>query len=155
VFCIITYNTAYAHFVKLLLTINIDGASRGNPGPSGIGVVVMKNELIIAEYNEFIGEKTNNQAEYAALKKALQIASIFDNEITVLSDSKLVVSQRNNRYRLRNKQLKIIFREISNLEKQFRAVIYKYIPRAKNQYADFLANRAIDDALKLNNTKSI
>jgi ribonuclease HI len=148
-------NIGDAHFVKLLLIINIDGASRGNPGPSGIGVVVIKNKLTIAEYNEFIGEKTNNQAEYAALKKALQIASIFDNEITVLSDSKLVVSQRNNRYRVRNKQLKITFREISNLEKQFRAVIYKYIPRAKNQYADFLANRAIDEALKLNNTKSI
>jgi ribonuclease HI len=137
------------------LTINIDGASRGNPGPSGIGVVITKNTFIITEYNEFIGEKTNNQAEYTALKKALQIASIFDNEITVLSDSKLVVSQRNNRYRVRNKQLKVVFREISNLEKQFRAVFYKHIPRAKNQYADFLANLAIDKALKLNNTKSI
>ena len=138
-----------------MLTINIDGASRGNPGPSGIGVVITKNTFIITEYNEFIGEKTNNQAEYTALKKALQIASIFDNEITVLSDSKLVVSQRNNRYRVRNKQLKVVFREISNLEKQFRAVFYKHIPRAKNQYADFLANLAIDKALKLNNTKSI
>ena len=138
-----------------MLTINIDGASRGNPGPSGIGIVIIKNKLIIAEYNEFIGEKTNNQAEYAALKKALQIASIFDSEITVLSDSKLVVNQRKNRYRVRNKQIKTIFREISNLEKQFRAVIYRYIPRAKNRYADFLANQAIDDALKLNNTKPI
>jgi ribonuclease HI len=149
-------NIGDAHFVKLLLIINIDGASRGNPGPSGIGVVVIKNKLAIAEYNEFIGEKTNNQAEYAALKKALQIASIFDNEITVLSDSKLVVSQRNNRYRVRNKQLKITFREISNLEKQFRAVIYKYIPRAKNQYADFLANWAINEHLHNDiNTKSM
>ena len=138
-----------------MLTIHIDGASRGNPGPSGIGVVIIKNKLIIAEYNEFIGKKTNNQAEYAALKKALQIASILDNEITVLSDSKLVVSQRKNKYRVRNKQIKIIFREISNLEKQFRTVIYRYVPRAKNHDADFLANRAIDEALKLNNTKSI
>jgi ribonuclease HI len=138
-----------------VLTIHIDGASRGNPGPSGIGVVIIKNKLIIAEYNEFIGKKTNNQAEYAALKKALQIASILDNEITVLSDSKLVVSQRKNKYRVRNKQIKIIFREISNLEKQFRTVIYRYVPRAKNHDADFLANRAIDEALKLNNTKSI
>jgi ribonuclease HI len=137
------------------LTINIDGASRGNPGPSGIGVVIIKNKLIIAKYNEFIGEKTNNQAEYAALKKALQIASIFDSEITVLSDSKLVVYQRKNRYKVRNKQIKTIFREISDLEKQFRAVIYRYIPRAKNRYADFLANQAIDDALKFNNTKPI
>jgi ribonuclease HI len=139
-----------------LLTINIDGASRGNPGPSGIGVVIIKNKLIIAEYNEFIGEKTNNQAEYAALKKALQIASIFDSEIIVLSDSKLVVNQRRNRYRVRNKQIKILFREISNLEKQFRAVIYRYIPRAKNRHADFLANLAIDEHLYNNiNNKSV
>jgi ribonuclease HI len=138
-----------------VLTIHIDGASRGNPGPSGIGVVIIKNKLIIAEYNEFIGKKTNNQAEYAALKKALQIASILDNEITVLSDSKLVVSQRKNKYRVRNKQIKIIFREISNLEKQFRTVIYRYVPRAKNHYADFLANRAIDEHLYNNiNNKS-
>jgi ribonuclease HI len=137
-----------------VLTIHIDGASRGNPGPSGIGVVIIKNKLIISEYDEFIGKKTNNQAEYAALKKALQIASILDNEITILSDSKLVVSQRKNKYRVRNKQIKIIFREISNLEKQFRTVIYRYIPRAKNHYADFLANRAIDEALTPNNTKS-
>lgn len=137
-----------------MLTIHIDGASRGNPGPSGIGVVIIKNKLIISEYDEFIGKKTNNQAEYAALKKALQIASILDNEITILSDSKLVVSQRKNKYRVRNKQIKIIFREISNLEKQFRTVIYRYIPRAKNHYADFLANRAIDEALTPNNTKS-
>ena len=134
-------------FLKLLLTINIDGASRGNPGPSGIGVVIIKNKLIMTEYSEFIGKKTNNQAEYAALKKALQIASIFDNEITILSDSKLVVSQRNNRYRVRNKQLKVIFREISNLERQFRAVIYRHVPRARNQHADFLANLAIDKYL--------
>ena len=106
-----------------MLTIHIDGASRGNPGPSGIGVVIIKNKLIISEYDEFIGKKTNNQAEYAALKKALQIASILDNEITVLSDSKLVVSQRKNKYRVRNKQIKFIFREISNIEKQFRTVI--------------------------------
>ena len=138
-----------------MLTIHIDGASRGNPGPSGIGVVIIKNKLIIAEYNEFIGKKTNNQAEYVALKKALQIASMLDNEITVLSDSKLVVSQRKNKYRVRNKQIKIIFREISNLEKQFRTVIYRYIPRAKNHYADFLANRAIDERLYNNiNNKS-
>ena len=138
-----------------MLTIHIDGASRGNPGPSGIGIVVIKNKLIIAEYDEFIGKKTNNQAEYAALKKALQIASILDNEITVLSDSKLVVSQRKNKYRVRNKQIKIIFREISNLEKQFRTVIYRYVPRAKNHYADFLANLAIDEHLYNNiNNKS-
>lgn len=127
------------------MVVNIDGASRGNPGPAGIGVVFIKDNLRITEYKEFIGKKTNNQAEYAALKKALQIASMFDNELMVLSDSQLIVNQRNNVYTVRNKQLKIIFREISNLERRFKMVIYKHIPREKNEYADLLANQAIDE----------
>ncbi|MBV9177214.1 MAG: ribonuclease HI family protein [Nitrososphaeraceae archaeon] len=128
-----------------MLVVNIDGASRGNPGPAGIGVVFVRDNTRITEYKEFIGKKTNNQAEYAALKKALQIASTFDNELTVLSDSQLIVNQRNKLYRVRSKQLKIIFREISNLERRFKMVIYKHIPREKNEYADLLANQAIDE----------
>jgi ribonuclease HI len=127
------------------LVVNIDGASRGNPGPAGIGIVFIKDNLRITEYKEFIGKKTNNQAEYAALKKALQIASTFDNELTVLSDSQLIVNQRTKLYKVRSKQLKIIFREISNLERRFKMVIYKHIPREKNEYADLLANQAIDE----------
>lgn len=127
------------------MVVNIDGASRGNPGPAGIGVVFSRDNLRITEYKEFIGKKTNNQAEYAALKKALQIASTLDNELMVLSDSQLIVNQRNNVYKVRNKQLKIIFREISNLERRFKMVIYKHIPREKNEHADLLANQAIDE----------
>lgn len=127
------------------MIVNIDGASRGNPGLAGIGVVIIKDNLRIAEYKEFIGKKTNNQAESTALKKALQIASAFDDEITVLSDSQLVVNQRNNKYKVRSKQLKIIYREISNLERHFKIVMYKHIPREKNEDADLLANRAIDE----------
>lgn len=127
------------------MIVNIDGASRGNPGPAGIGVVIIKDNLRIAEYKEFIGKKTNNQAESTALKKALHIASAFDDEITVLSDSQLVVNQRNNKYKVRSKQLKIIYREISNLERHFKIVMYKHIPREKNEDADLLANRAIDE----------
>ncbi|HZA08051.1 MAG TPA: ribonuclease HI family protein [Nitrososphaeraceae archaeon] len=128
-----------------MLVVNIDGASRGNPGPAGIGVVLVRDNTRITEYKEFIGKKTNNQAEYAALKKALQIASTFDNELTVLSDSQLIVNQRTKLYKVRSKQLKIIFREISNLERRFKMVIYKHIPREKNEYADLLANQAIDE----------
>ena len=128
-----------------MLVINIDGASRGNPGPAGIGIVFTRDNLRITDHREFIGKKTNNQAEYAALKKALQIASAFDNELTVLSDSQLIVNQRNNMYKVRSKQLKIIFREISTIERRFKKVIYKHIPREKNEYADLLANQAIDE----------
>jgi ribonuclease HI len=127
------------------LVINIDGASRGNPGPAGIGIVFTRDNMRITDHREFIGKKTNNQAEYAALKKALQIASALDNELTILSDSQLIVNQRNNMYKVRSKQLKIIFREISNIERRFKMVIYKHIPREKNEYADLLANQAIDE----------
>jgi ribonuclease HI len=128
------------------LTINIDGASRGNPGPSGIGIVLTKGDLKIDEYREFVGDTTNNLAEYIALKTALKIASTLDDdEITILSDSEVVIKQRNSLYKVRSKQLKIIFREINNLEKYFRIVIYKHIPREKNGCADLLANKAIDE----------
>lgn len=92
--------------------------------------------------------KTNNQAEYIALKKALEIASTIEDEITVLSDSELVINQRMHYYKVRNKQLKVLFREISNLEKYFRTVIYRHIPREVNTYADSLANQAIDERIK-------
>jgi ribonuclease HI len=134
-----------------LLSIHIDGASRGNPGYSGIGIVITKDNDKIAEYKEFIGIKTNNQAEYIALKKALEIASSIDDEITVLSDSELVINQRTNKYKVRNKQLKLLFKEISNLEEYFRIVIYRHIPREINRYADSLANQAIDERIKYKN----
>lgn len=131
-----------------MLSVHIDGASRGNPGYSGIGIVIMRNNDKIGEYKEFIGMKTNNQAEYTALKKALEIASTIEDEITVLSDSELVINQRMRCYKVRNKQLKMIFREISNLEKYFKTVNYRHIPREINTYADSLANQAIDERIK-------
>ena len=134
-----------------MLIINIDGASRGNPGLSGIGIVITKGNSKILEYKEFIGKKTNKHEEYADLKKELKIELVLDNEITILSDSELVVNQRNNRYKVRNKQIKMISREISNLEGGFKTVIYKHISREENGSADLLANQAIDENNKYQN----
>ena len=131
-----------------MLVVNIDSASRGNPGLSGIGIVITKENAKILEHREFIGYKTNNQAEYIALKKAMQIAFGLDDSITILSDSQLLVNQRTNRYKVRNKEISNVFREISNLEKQFRFVLYKHVPRSKNRNADLLANQAIDEHIK-------
>lgn len=134
------------------MAINIDGASRGNPGYSGIGIVIKRGEKTIKEYKEFIGKKTNNQAEYAALKKALELASFLDDdEITILSDSELVVNQRKKHSKVRNKELKRLFSEITSLERFFRTVIYKHIPRISNGYADSLANLAIQERIKYRN----
>lgn len=132
----------------LLLEVNIDGASRGNPGLSAIGIMVKNNGTILMEHAEFLGIRTNNQAEYEALKRALEICNQLDKEITILSDSELLVNQRNSKYRLRNQQLKIISREISNLEKNFDKIEYKHISRERNNKADRLANKALNEYLK-------
>jgi ribonuclease HI len=109
-------------------------------------VVISKDGQKIAEYKEFVGNTTNNLAEYLALRKALKIASALDDdEITILSDSELIVKQRNRSYKVRSKQLKIIFREVNNLEKYFKSVSYRHVPRENNSAADLLANKAIDE----------
>ncbi|HYZ51832.1 MAG TPA: ribonuclease HI family protein, partial [Nitrososphaeraceae archaeon] len=108
---------------------------------------------IITEYKEFIGRRTNNQAEYSALKKALEIASAIDKYATVFSDSELVINQRNNKMKVRNKQLKTICRDISKLESHFNGIVYRHVPREKNTEADILANKAIDEYLKYKNSK--
>ena len=128
--------------------MNIDGASRGNPGLSAIGIIIKQNEKILIEHSEFLGIRTNNQAEYEALKRALEICNELDKEIIVFSDSELLVNQRNSKYKIRNQNLKMISRDISNLEKNFEKVLYRRIPREKNYRADKLANKALDDYIK-------
>jgi ribonuclease HI len=128
--------------------VNIDGASRGNPGLSAIGIIITQNEKILIEHSEFLGVRTNNQAEYEALRRALEICNTLDKEITIFSDSDLLVNQRNTKYKIRNQNLKMISREISNLEKNFEKIQYRHIPREKNNKADRLANIALDDYIK-------
>ena len=136
--------------------MNIDGASRGNPGLSAIGIIIKQNEKILLEHSEFLGVRTNNQAEYEALRRALEICNTLDKELTVFSDSELLVNQRNAKYKIRNQNLKMISREISNLEKNFDKIQYRHIPREKNNKADKLANMALDDYIKkIANNKSL
>jgi Ribonuclease HI len=86
--------------------IYIDGSSRGNPGLSGIGIIASKENKRLFSYREFIGFKTNNQAEYFALKRALQIGNYHTKEIRIKSDSILLVNQRTKKYKIRNIELK-------------------------------------------------
>jgi ribonuclease HI/probable phosphoglycerate mutase len=131
-----------------LLEVNIDGASRGNPGLSAIGVIAKHADITLIEHYEFLGIRTNNQAEYEALRRALEICSRLGREITVYSDSELLVNQRNSKYKLRNQELKVISRDISILEKKFDKILYRRIPREKNSEADKLANRALNEHIK-------
>ncbi|HEX6293948.1 MAG TPA: ribonuclease HI family protein [Nitrososphaeraceae archaeon] len=131
-----------------MLNINIDGASRGNPGPSGIGILIFRNKNLILNYGEFIGYQSNLLSEYFALKRALQFALKIDNEVSIHTDSMSVVQQRKFKEKMRKKELKILFREINNLEKKFKTISYKYIPRNENTYVDLIAKRAIDYHIK-------
>lgn len=132
----------------MLLNVHIDGASRGNPGYSAIGILIKDDEKVITEYGEYVGIKTNNQAEYLALRKALEICSDMTKEVNILSDSELLINQRNQKYRIRNQELKNLSREIAVLEKNYELITYKHIPRSMNSRADFIANRALDIHLK-------
>lgn len=130
--------------VKMLLNVHIDGASRGNPGLSAIGIIIKEEDKVIKEYGEFIGVRTNNQAEYEALRRALEICTDLDKEVNILSDSELLINQRNLKYRIRSQELKLLSREIASLEKNYDKITYKHIPRSKNSRADYMANKALD-----------
>jgi ribonuclease HI len=133
--------------------IYIDGSSRGNPGLSGIGLIAFKENKRMFSYREFIGIKTNNQAEYFALKRALQISSFQTKKIRIKSDSILLVNQRSKKYKIRNIELKNMSMEISNMEKLFDVVEYRHIMRNENYDADLQANSSIDDYVKYQKSK--
>lgn len=137
----------------MLYEIYIDGSSRGNPGLSGIGIVGTKENKRLFSYKEFIGTKTNNQAEYFALKRALQISAYQTKNIRIISDSILLVNQRSKKYKIRNLELKNISMEIANLERLFDTVEYRHVMRTENSHADFEANSAIDDYVKYQKKK--
>jgi ribonuclease HI len=136
-----------------LYEIYIDGSSRGNPGLSGIGIIATHENKRLFSYREFIGIKTNNQAEYFALKRALQISNYQIKNIRIKSDSILLVNQRSKKYKIRNMELKNISMEIANLEKLYDIVEYRHIMRTENSDADNEANSAIDDYVKYQKRK--
>lgn len=126
----------------------IDGASRGNPGPAGMGVVVKdENGEKISEVSEYLGsELTNNQAEYKALLSALELCDELGvREVEVKSDSQLLVRQMKGEYKVRSKNLKDLYRKAIDLESKFQKIAYKHIPRADNATADRLAREATEN----------
>ena len=124
-----------------------DGGSRGNPGPAGIGVYI---ETLDKRYGECIGEKTNNEAEYAALifglKKLKQLLGnkAKQSHIRCYLDSELVVKQLNHEYKLKDARIQDFFIEIWNLMLDFSKAEFIHIPREKNKIADALVNEALD-----------
>ena len=130
--------------------IYTDGGARGNPGPAGIGAVIYDEDKgLIAEISEFLGVATNNQAEYKALIYALRkAADLRVKELDCYLDSELVVKQLKGEYRVKDKDLALLFLDIHNLSLSFKKITYTHIPRERNKEADRLANEAMDRGTK-------
>jgi len=136
------------------IKIFTDGGARGNPGPSGIGIVI-ESAGAKKTYREFIGYATNNEAEYKALLFALQKVKLLYGKTKTKSlslecflDSELVVKQMNHQYKINEENIQKFFLQIWNLSIDFGEVKYIHISREKNSEADRLANLALDEATR-------
>lgn len=131
------------------IEIFIDGASRGNPGPSGIGIIFCEpNKNAVKRLFKFIGNTTNNIAEYTALIYALQEALIDRYEdITIKSDSELLTKQLRGEYRVKNENLKPYYEQFVHISHGFNKINIVSIDRKENAAADKLANKAIDSRI--------
>lgn len=122
----------------------IDGASSGNPGESGAGIVVYVQDKIIIKESLYLGNMTNNMAEYEALFFVVDKAEKSGvQSLTVYTDSLLVANQISGLYKVKNPVLKNYFSEIKKRLGNFKQFSIKYIPREKNKIADSLAKMAI------------
>ena len=133
------------------LIVHTDGGARGNPGPAGIGVYITdESGQTVMEHSRYIGETTNNQAEYTAVIDALEhCKTLGADEVEFFLDSELVVRQLNHQYKVRDAGLAPLFLRVWNLSTGFRAVRFTHVRRESNKEADKLVNLAIDRHLSL------
>ena len=130
--------------------INVDGASRGNPGPSGIGYCIHDNNGKITERRgEFIGFATSRMAEYYAMRKGIERAiELGYKSVHFISDSLMVVNQLNGIFHIKNQDIIPVYKDIQKKIENFDAVSFTHVPRSKNMIADSEANTAIDETLR-------
>ena len=128
------------------LIVYTDGASRGNPGPAAIGVVIRDEQgRVIAKISEAIGRTTNNRAEYFALISGLEEALRLGAErVDLRMDSELIVRQLTGKYR--SKELKALHKQTLQLLRKFKSYSIEHIPRERNKDADALTRHALRKA---------
>jgi len=128
------------------VTINCDGAARGNPGPAGAGAVVVGEDgAVLAEVAEGLGETTNNVAEYTAVIRGLEEAErLGARQVLLRSDSQLLINQLTGRYRVKAPHLQPLHRRVRDLMRAFDRVDLEHVPRERNTAADALANLGVD-----------
>jgi ribonuclease HI len=123
-----------------------DGGSKGNPGPGSIGIIICDaSNNLLYEYSECIGHCTNNQAEYQALIKGLDLCAKYTRKrITAYCDSELIVKHMNGVYRLKNDELRKLYHQVRDRERVFKSVVYQHVDRSNQRItrADKLLNQA-------------
>jgi ribonuclease HI len=129
-------------------TLHTDGGARGNPGPAGIGVVLVGEDgEVIADLARGIGNTTNNVAEYSALIAGLELAlerGVTDVDVHI--DSELVAAQVEGKWKIRNDRLRALAVRARSLLERFERASITHVPRARNASADRLANQGMDAA---------
>jgi ribonuclease HI len=126
--------------------IYVDGAARGNPGESGIGIVIKQGHKTLLEVGYYIGKATNNVAEYMALIRGLEEALLLKKkDVKVTSDSELMVKQIKGEYRVKNEGLLPLYLHAKELIGKFKSFEINHALREDNKHADELANRGIDE----------
>ncbi|MEK7603627.1 MAG: ribonuclease HI family protein [Patescibacteria group bacterium] len=152
--------------MKYSFLIHTDGGSRGNPGPAAGGAIIEALQQVQGkaatewkkEYGEYLGEVTNNEAEYRAVILALKKLKHLiggdkanDSFVEIHVDSELLERQLNGKYKIKDENIKNLFLEIWNLKTDFGEIIFKHIPREKNAEADRVVNQTLDkESNKLN-----
>lgn len=129
------------------VVINADGGSRGNPGPSASGFVIQDEtgQQVLETGGKYLGITTNNQAEYRAVLFALERAKELGiEEIEFRLDSLLVVNQMKGIYKVKNKDLAVVYEQIKKLVSEFKRVDFVHVLREFNKLADAEANRLMD-----------
>ncbi len=132
-------------FPQYEYSMNFDGCSKGNPGPSGIGAVIYHNGQEIWASCQYIGTRTNNQSEYSALILGLKEALSRDiKRLYVFGDSQLVINQITNVYKVKNNLLQELYQEVQTLKTQFEYIEFTHVYREFNKRADALSNMALN-----------
>lgn len=133
------------------IEIHTDGGARGNPGPAGIGVMITDGTkgAELGTLSEYIGEATNNIAEYTAIVRALEyLATLVPDtkgvQLAIKLDSQLVERQMNGVYKVKDAGLKPLYEKAKELVNEYASVTFTHIPRSENKAADALANQAMD-----------
>ncbi len=131
------------------LQLYTDGGARNNPGPGAIGVLICNAEgEELTRHNAFIGEATNNIAEYCALIAGLELASQYKpDKLQCFLDSELVVNQMNGKYKVKNERIKVLYNEVKSQETGFMNISYTHVPRnhEKMKIVDKLVNQSLDE----------